>query len=92
MSFANAIIAKSSTPINYFTGTNSYGFPCYWFVMCSSEKYKMLQSKLNTGHVELADYGQVIASGRGKKPTDKVLSELLEKYNFDATKYFTFEE
>ena len=92
MSFANAVIASSTVPINYFTGTNSYGLPCYWFIMCSTEKYKILLSKIGSNDFELSDYGQVIASGRGKRPSPQILEQLREKYNFDAEKYFTFED
>ena len=40
---------------------------------------------LATGHVDVADYGEIVKSGWGKDPTDDVEKEIEEKYfvNYD---------
>jgi hypothetical protein len=90
MSFANSVIKTSTTPINFFTGTDSSGQPAYWFVMCSKQKFMLLKARINTGPVDFADYGPIVASGFGTTPSAAILRYLKEEYNFDAEEQFSF--
>lgn len=61
------------------------GLPCYFFLMCSGDKFDQLDEARINGKVELSDYGKVIASGFGENPSDEVIAELKQKYDFEAT-------
>jgi hypothetical protein len=84
MSFAQKAIATSTTPIHFVHGKIQGSLQYHWFIMCSTENYKILVSKFGTEPVVLEDYGVIVASGFGIRPTDETKKLLKEKYNFDA--------
>ncbi len=86
MGFSEKIIASSSEPIHFLHGQIGFGIQRYWFIMCSTNKYKILASKFGKEPVNLEEYGVIVASGYGHRPTDAVKKKLKEDYNFDADK------
>lgn len=83
VSFVDKFIKSGSVPIHFVCGKDTKGRDCYYFVMCSYEKIKMLQD-INEGIFDVNDYGKIIASGFGKTPSEEVKNTLKKEYNFDT--------
>lgn len=87
MSFAETIAKKSSTPIHYIWGTQANGEFCYFFIMCSKQKYDALKEHFGQGNVNIEDYGAVVASGWGKKPDEATKQKLINEYKVNWEDY-----
>ena len=83
MSFANKIVGSGSTPIHFITCKDLDGRACFYFLLASNEKIKMLK-KVAGGQFDLNDYGKILAAGYGSVPSDEVKKKLLDEYGFDA--------
>lgn len=82
MSFVAKLAKSGSVPIHYITCKDKIGRDCFYFVMSSYEKMKMLTG-IQEGVFNVNDYGKVIESGFGKKPSQNVRERLKAKFNFD---------
>jgi|GEM_PF-2409529 len=82
--FQDLYIKKSGQPIHLVRCTDLQGRKCYFFLMCSMEKVKQLQSPENKqkDSLDLRDYGNIVASGFGVDPSDEVIKMLKDKYDF----------
>lgn len=80
MSFVNSYIRTSAQPIHFITSKDEDGDDCYFFLMSSAEKIRNLKS-IESGNLNLADHGIIIASGFGHVPSKEIQQELIEKYN-----------
>jgi hypothetical protein len=83
MSFAKKIMGSGSTPIHFITCKDLSGQDCYYFLLASHEKIKMLKNAANN-QFDLNDYGKILASGYGITPSESVKKKLLDEYGFDA--------
>ncbi len=83
MSFAKKVMGSGSTPIHFITCKDLEGNDCYYFLLASHEKIKMLK-KIAGGQFNLNDYGKILAAGYGLVPTEQVKKDLLDEYGFDA--------
>lgn len=83
MSFANKVIGSGSHFIHFITCKDMDGQDCYYFLLASNEKIKMLK-KLAGGQFDLNDYGKILECGYGLTPSEKVKKKLLDDYGFDA--------
>jgi hypothetical protein len=81
MSFADIHIKTATTPINFITCQNEDGQDCYYIIMATHEKMRLLNS-ITTGFFNISDYGVILASGYGTEPTQEVISNLEQKYNY----------
>jgi len=83
MSFAKKIMGSGSTPIHFITCKDLKDRDCYYFLLASHEKIKMLKNSANS-EFNLNDYGKILASGYGHTPSESVKKKLLDEYGFDA--------
>jgi hypothetical protein len=83
MSFANKVIGSGSTPIHFITCKDMEGCDCYYFLLASNEKIKMLRD-VAAGQFDLNDYGKILECGYGLTPSEEVKKKLLDDYGFDA--------
>jgi len=88
MSFVTKITKSSSEPVHIIACKYPDGRDCYYIIACSKQKISILE-KLEDGVFNVNDYGLVIASGFGKKPTDNVIVSLRDEYNIDLDKIFS---
>lgn len=79
MSFTSKIIGKS--PIYLITCQDSEGQYCFYFVLSTPEKMRMLDA-VQTGTFNVSDYGKIIESGYGKTPSPEVRKKLHDEYGF----------
>ncbi len=82
-SFANKVIGSGSTPIHFITCKDLEGRDCFYFLLASNDKIKMLKTVAG-GQFDLNDYGKILAAGYGLMPSDEVKKTLLDRYGFDA--------
>jgi hypothetical protein len=73
-------------PIHYIRCKDRYNLDCYFFLMCSHQKIKLLQKKINADDgidsINLASCGAIIASGYGKEPSEATKQLLSGHYNY----------
>lgn len=73
-------------PIHYIRCKDAHNLDCYFFLMCSHEKIKLLKKKINTNDgidsINLASCGAIIASGYGKQPSEATKQLLSAHYNY----------
>lgn len=82
MTFVNKLIKSGIIPIHFITCKDPHGRDCYYFILATHEKMKLL-ANIKNGVFNIKDYGKIIASGFGNVPSDVVKQKLLEEYNFD---------
>ena len=82
-SFVGQLVKSGSIPIHLVRCKDPEDRDCYYFVMCSHERIKMLHN-VTTGMFDIHDYGKIIASGVGREPSDAVKQTLRDDYDFDA--------
>jgi len=82
MSFAAKLVKSGSTPIYLVTCKDPSGRNCFYFVISNPRKMSLL-AKIKDGFFNINDYGKIIASGFGDKPSEEVLQRLKLEYNFD---------
>ena len=83
MSFADRHLKSGAVPIHFVRCKDTAGRKCYFFLQCSPMKAKTVKL-IADGNFNINDYGTVIASGFGHKPSDTVRKKLKEEYNCDA--------
>lgn len=88
MSFVTKITKSSSDPVHMVTCEYPDGRDCYYVVVCSKRKIKMLED-IEEGIFNVNDYGLILASGFGKTPTADVVSRLKIEYNIDLENIFS---
>lgn len=83
MSFVTQLEKSGNAPIHFVTCKDDIGRDCFYFVMASYEKIKML-ANIKDGLFDVNNYGKIVASGLGRNPSQKMMEELKDKFNFDA--------
>jgi hypothetical protein len=71
---------KDSLPIHLIRTRNKYGEACFFVVRTSQAQFQKLMAKQKKESVNVADYGEILASGYGEKPTESVCIQLREQY------------
>lgn len=73
-------------PIHYIRCKDKNNLDCYFFLMCSHQKIKLLKQKITSNDgmdtVNLALCGTIIASGYGKEPSTDIKEMLSIRYNY----------
>ena len=84
-SFVDQIIAKKGHLIHKLKAKDTTGRWAYYFVLVEAPREAaFLKAIEGKGTVDLEDFGKVVASSYGEKPTDEVKNYLKEKYGFDV--------
>lgn len=86
MTFVNKIIDNEGGQIRFLKG-EFIGIKCWYYLKLSPEnyqKYKKIFS--NSKDVNISEYGEVIESGWGDYPQQKVIDKMLKEYNFETPK------
>lgn len=87
LTFTEKIIKKSSEPFHFIKSTDIFGDQCYHIIMAPQAKIEAMM-KAESEQVDLLDYGKVVASEYGHKPSQKVINMLKDKYEIDFYAYF----
>lgn len=77
--FMSKLVSKGSVPVYFIACKDSDGRDCYYYLTSTPERMRMYE-KARKGKFDLKDYGNIIASGYGKKPSAIVKNMLKEKY------------
>ncbi len=84
-SFSDRVIRSGISCIHWVATRDGKNRECYYFIMCTPQKLKMLK-QIKEGIFAIKDYGIIVASGFGSVPSDKVIAMMKDKYGFDCTK------
>ncbi|MCE2993198.1 MAG: hypothetical protein ACK5WS_06155 [Alphaproteobacteria bacterium] len=84
--FVDKLISQQGSKINKFHAIDSMGQQAYYFVLMDDRKERSFYQAINTDitTLNLQNYGRVIASCYGEKPSDDVKKLLKDKYGFDV--------
>ena len=88
ISFKDKLIKSGSLPIHFVRCKDTEGQDCYFFLMCAHHKMQALKA-LPANSFDLKEYGKILASGYGKKPTQAIKDHMKRDYNFDADLLFS---
>ena len=73
-------------PIHFIRCKDKDNLDCYFFLMCSHQKIRLLHKKINTDDgintINLAQCGTIIASGFGKEPSQATKDLLSHHYGY----------
>ena len=84
MSFVDRVVAASQSEYFYkVNATDSTGRRAFYYILVDRLKIKSFLSLQPDGHYDLADYGEIIASGYGEEPSVEAKRLLKKKYGFD---------
>lgn len=84
-SFADQEIAKQGHLIHKLKAKDTTGRWAYYFVLVPKAKESAFLSAIGgEGTIDLEDFGRVIASCYGQKPTQEIVDMLRERYGFEA--------
>jgi hypothetical protein len=84
-SFVDQIIAKKGHLIHKLKAKDTTGRWAYYFVLVEAPREAaFLKAIEGNGTLDLEDFGKVVASCYGEKPSDEVKDYLKEKYGFDV--------
>lgn len=80
------LISQKGHLIHKLRATDTTGKQAYYFVLIEPQKEASFNRALKSGSdtINFEDYGKIIASCYGDKPTEKVKKLLKDKYGFDV--------
>ena len=67
-------LAKNSSPLVYLVRGKDKDKPAWHYVLIKEDKLNMFKDKVESGTIDVADYGVVLRSGWGKDPPEEVKS------------------
>lgn len=74
-SFVERVEMEDSFVLELVTCESADG-PCYHVLLMPAQRVEELRRSLSAKDVELADYGEVLASGEGREPPAGMIEEL----------------
>ncbi len=83
MAFVDKIVSSKSEFIYKVNATDSTGRRAFYYILVDKLKLKEFLAMKPDGRYDLADFGQILASGYGDEPSDDVKAILKEKYGFN---------
>ena len=84
MSFVEQVISSRDSNIYAIKTHMPSGEPAIYYLMVHPGKAGELLKKIKTESVDLNNYGEILTSCYGHKPTLEVKNFLKEKYEFDV--------
>ena len=76
----HAVKQQAALPVHIVHTRNEAGVICFFVIRTSQTRAAQLKSKLGGGDVNIADYGEILASGYGQQPHRALAEELFNKY------------
>lgn len=74
---------QQQLPVHILRSKNRDGEHCYFILRTSKARFTQLLAKKNRESVNIADYGEILASGYGSTPSARVVHMLQEKYGIE---------
>lgn len=84
MSFVAKLVKAGSVPIFLVTFIDANRKDVHFYVKSTQSKIDAFLKDTSIREVDLADYGEVLASGFGKTPSEETKRIMKEKYGFEA--------
>ena len=86
MRFLDKVVSKKGHLIHKYKAIDETGRQAYYFILIEPHKKHVFDRALQSDSemLNFNDYGKVIASCYGDKPTEEVKKILKEKYDFDV--------
>lgn len=75
---------QQSLPVHLLRTSNRDGEQCYFVLRASRAHFTQLIAKRGKEEVNVADFGQILASGYGRHPSASILSMLKTRYNIEV--------
>lgn len=85
MADTKELLKRAYDPIHFIRTKDQEGRNCYFFLVCSDIKMRLLRAELSKPSVDLTRYGRVIFSAFGTTPDKDAITYLKQEYGFDAT-------
>jgi len=83
-SYVDRIISRKGHLIHKLKAKDSTGRWAYYFILVEpSMEHKFLAALDSNQSIDLENYGKVIASNYGEKPSDETIQMLSDKYGFE---------
>jgi hypothetical protein len=83
MSFVNKVISSQGDYFYKVNATDATGRRAYYYIIVDKLKLRQFLALKSDGRYDLAEYGNIIASGYGEEPPEITKKLLKEKYGFD---------
>jgi hypothetical protein len=84
MSFVKKYIKSSkSNRLNLVLTKTKEGRDAWWYVLVDAPKLEAFYRAMESGGVDLADYGKIVKSGYGDEPPSIVKQEMKDQYDFE---------
>lgn len=82
--FANLVTSstKSNGLFLVSGGKDKFEREAWYYVKVEPFKESMFQREISKGKINLREYGEVIESGFGTKPPERIKNKMKEEYNF----------
>lgn len=71
---------RDSMPIHIVHSRDKHGETCYFILRASVSQFNKLMAKRRKTHVNIAQYGDILASGYGTSPSAAVRAKILAEY------------
>ena len=81
MQFLNKIISTEGHRFFYIVATTSDNKKAWYFVFIHAGKYAVFDKLNKSAPYDIADYGDILASGYGEFAPDAVIADMNKKYN-----------
>ena len=82
--FISPALIKNKPPIHLITCKDPQGRDCYYFIATTEEKISEMAA-LQDGTHQISDYGKILGSGFGTKPSEAVKQMIKEKHGYDVS-------
>jgi hypothetical protein len=83
--FVDQMVSKSGHLIYHVNGKDANnGLDATYFVLVDRDKVEQFKKAIKSDHINLLDYGKIIASCYGTEPNERVKEIMKEKYGFDV--------
>lgn len=74
---------KGTLPVHLLRTRNEEGEPCYFILRSSNANLAKLNAKKGKESVDIADYGEILASGYGTRPSERILEMLKKRFDVE---------
>jgi hypothetical protein len=79
--FQSKLIQANKTERVYLITGQAEGNPAWHYVQVDEPKHKAFLKALETGDLDIADYGKVLESGWGAHPPEPIAARMMERAN-----------
>ncbi len=83
MAHSAKLIGQEGGEVRYITAVEN-GRPAWYFLKLSPERYPEYKKRMQTGTLDLRQYGDILVSGWGEAAPPGVLMEMKERHGVQA--------